>query len=327
MFDKYGVVLPFSKSESEKAPKVNIAEEECINIEKVNNRYFFVQSKNASNYFHFFAQTMSSLYLLYNEYGLNNNIFVFYSLSSWQKEFINTFGIPSSHIIEISKKDKYFFKEVYLCSLSLQHASLDVRQGWFKIDPSNYDYRFELISRANDAKIDIKYDKIYLSRGSLKKRAIKNSIEIEKLMENHGFKIIYSEQYSILEQVNLFHNAKVIIGPTGAAFANLIFCKPETKIGILQQRSLKHQCGGYATMATLLGLKAFVYYEQCVTSEISWSINISSLDSFVLNLLDDNFSNKYDITTLEFEQSFNLQHESSFQNTSVKRRNDLNGKL
>ena len=32
------------------------------------------------------------------------------------------------------------------------------------------------------------------------------------------------------EQVYLFNNAKIIIGPHGAAFTNLIFCKKNTKV-------------------------------------------------------------------------------------------------
>ena len=33
-----------------------------------------------------------------------------------------------------------------------------------------------------------------------------------------------------MNKYNLFQNAKIIIGAHGAAFANLIFCKPNTKI-------------------------------------------------------------------------------------------------
>ena len=32
------------------------------------------------------------------------------------------------------------------------------------------------------------------------------------------------------KQIHLFQNAKIIIGAHGAAFANLIFCKPNTKV-------------------------------------------------------------------------------------------------
>ena len=36
--------------------------------------------------------------------------------------------------------------------------------------------------------------------------------------------------FSFADQVVLFNNAKEIIGLHGAAFANLVFCKPKTKI-------------------------------------------------------------------------------------------------
>ena len=35
---------------------------------------------------------------------------------------------------------------------------------------------------------------------------------------------------NFFEQIYLFQNAKVIIGAHGAAFANLIFCKPNAKV-------------------------------------------------------------------------------------------------
>ena len=36
--------------------------------------------------------------------------------------------------------------------------------------------------------------------------------------------------FSFVDQVILFNNAKKIVGLHGAAFANLVFCKPKTNI-------------------------------------------------------------------------------------------------
>ena len=37
-------------------------------------------------------------------------------------------------------------------------------------------------------------------------------------------------QLSFEEQIYLFHNAKIIVGPHGAAFTNLVFCQPNTNV-------------------------------------------------------------------------------------------------
>jgi capsular polysaccharide biosynthesis protein len=51
---------------------------------------------------------------------------------------------------------------------------------------------------------------------------------IVKLQE-YGFKTISIEELNLEEQMSLFQNAKLILGITGAAFANLIFANPMVK--------------------------------------------------------------------------------------------------
>ena len=45
-----------------------------------------------------------------------------------------------------------------------------------------------------------------------------------------GFSIHETGKMSFFEQIYLFNNAKVIVGAHGAAFTNLVFCKPKTKV-------------------------------------------------------------------------------------------------
>ena len=60
-------------------------------------------------------------------------------------------------------------------------------------------------------------------------RNIINSNEIEKLLIKNGYKIIKPEKLTFMQQFDLFMNADTIVGPTGAAFSNLIFAKPIPK--------------------------------------------------------------------------------------------------
>ena len=49
-------------------------------------------------------------------------------------------------------------------------------------------------------------------------------------MIEKGFSIYKVGTLNFFEQIYLFNNAKTIIGAHGAAYANLVFCKPGTKI-------------------------------------------------------------------------------------------------
>lgn len=75
-------------------------------------------------------------------------------------------------------------------------------------------------------------EKILIRRNS-GARNFTNMADLEKLLVLHGYVIVNPEKYTFLQQVQLFGNAKIIIGSSGAALANIVFSSPETKIIIL----------------------------------------------------------------------------------------------
>ena len=64
----------------------------------------------------------------------------------------------------------------------------------------------------------------------MSKRNMNDNEEIIEILENKGFKSYKVSELSFFEQIYLFNKAKVIIGPHGAAFSNLIFSKKELKL-------------------------------------------------------------------------------------------------
>jgi capsular polysaccharide biosynthesis protein len=74
--------------------------------------------------------------------------------------------------------------------------------------------------------------KIYLRRTS-GGRKIVNEGEFEGVLRAKGFVIIDPEKIEFLRQVAIFRSAETIVGPSGAALANLIFCSSNAKIYIL----------------------------------------------------------------------------------------------
>tara|TARA_Y100000590_G_C15707789_1_gene1009263 strand:+ start:617 stop:1651 length:1035 start_codon:yes stop_codon:yes gene_type:complete len=72
--------------------------------------------------------------------------------------------------------------------------------------------------------------KVYISRQNSNYRNILNEDDLIKILKLKGFRIIDPNRYEIVEQIELFSSAELIISPTGSGLANIIFCKPGTKI-------------------------------------------------------------------------------------------------
>ena len=77
--------------------------------------------------------------------------------------------------------------------------------------------------------------KIYLDRSDSKSknknlRSIINEDEVKNYLISKGFSAIKLTELSFIDQALTFYNADIIVGLHGAGFANIIFCKPNTKI-------------------------------------------------------------------------------------------------
>jgi capsular polysaccharide biosynthesis protein len=74
--------------------------------------------------------------------------------------------------------------------------------------------------------------KIYLRRNSIG-RNVTNDIEVEQLLVDNGYVIIEPERLTFLQQFALFSSVEEVVGPSGAALANLIFLCSSARLHIL----------------------------------------------------------------------------------------------
>lgn len=75
-----------------------------------------------------------------------------------------------------------------------------------------------------------KVERIYISRNKSGKRTILNENEIIPILEEYGFRIIHSEEYTLEEQIQLFSNATHLLSIHGAGLTNMVFMPPNSKI-------------------------------------------------------------------------------------------------
>jgi capsular polysaccharide biosynthesis protein len=72
--------------------------------------------------------------------------------------------------------------------------------------------------------------RLYISRSKTNRRRVLNETEVISILEPLGFEVVFSEEITFKEQINLFCNAEVIVAPHGAGLSNLVFCQKKTRI-------------------------------------------------------------------------------------------------
>jgi hypothetical protein len=64
---------------------------------------------------------------------------------------------------------------------------------------------------------------IYISRQNLSNKRIINETKIIPILEKHNINVIHPEKLSVTNQINIFKNAKLIIGAYGGGLINMMF--------------------------------------------------------------------------------------------------------
>lgn len=128
--------------------------------------------------------------------------------------------------------------------------------------------------------------RIYVSRRFSEMRKVLNEMEVEELMMNYGFDIVYLERLSFLDQISLFKSTKHIVSPHGAGMANITFSKPGTKL--LELFSSLHVEPCMSNIAALNSIDYHYLVFNSINSNHDFYIDIDRLNRF---LIDNQFLN------------------------------------
>lgn len=118
--------------------------------------------------------------------------------------------------------------------------------------------------------------KIYISRSKAKCRHIINEDKLVKVLEKNGFTTLHLEDLSPFDQAKIFYNARVIIGPHGSGFANLIFSQPGTiVIEIDHGLEGEEQRSYFKKFTALMGCNYIPFYvDRVVEEDLEKDINV-----------------------------------------------------
>ena len=95
---------------------------------------------------------------------------------------------------------------------------------------------------------------------------------LQNLLIKKKIKIYQPEKLSFKNQINLLRKSNLVIGAHGAAFANIIFCKPRTKV--IEIIPSNHPNKQSERLCKILNLKYFRIKTKPNNSDINYPFRI-----------------------------------------------------
>lgn len=137
----------------------------------------------------------------------------------------------------------------------------------------------------SEKKTDL-HAKIFLARKS--KFRVYNESEILAIAERYGFKAFYFEELNIQEQISIMKNAKYVVGPSGAAWTNIIFCEEKQTRGLIWLGNVWGDFSVYSTLAKISDIS--LYHLRFETTEnkfhSNYNLNPSLFETELKKLLE-----------------------------------------
>lgn len=119
--------------------------------------------------------------------------------------------------------------------------------------------------------------KVFISRKNTQAVRLLNENQVRSIFMENGFEIVYTEEMTFEQQVECFGQAKCIVGTSGAALTNTIFCQKGTIIGCIIPE--EHRFYMYSTIAYLLDMIP-IFLDAHITERTPYA----AADSFELDL-------------------------------------------
>ena len=183
-----------------------------------------------NNYFHWIFDILPKIKLCSEHYLLKEIDFFYISnLQNFQKQTLSILNIEEDKILNSDLYRHIQASELIVVDHPWYHKGFILDQVEFL--PSWIIHWLKNVYLKYAKKFD-NNEKIYIDRTESKFNhcQIQNDNEIFNFLKEQGFSKYKVGELSFFEQIYLFNNAKIIIGAHGAAFTNLAFCKPNTKI-------------------------------------------------------------------------------------------------
>jgi len=200
-------------------------------LKKFSGKLFsLVQGISGENYFHWMVDILPKFFILSKNYKLEHiQYFYLPEIKNYQLLTLKILGINKKKIIN-SKIYRHIYSNLIII---VDHPWYN--KGFVHKYATNLPSWIIIWIKKKFLKYKKKFNcskKIFIDRRESKFNhcQIINDDEVYNYLKKKGFKKYQVGKLNLFKQIYLFWNAKIVVGAHGAAFTNIIFCKPKTKI-------------------------------------------------------------------------------------------------
>jgi len=166
--------------------------------------------------------------------------------------------------------EPFGFKNIFFipAGKSLMVKNLCMPQIKAKVD--SYDYKMirevrqfylNYVRKVKNIAIDLG-ERIYISRKKAQRKRVENETDIENLLLRYNFTIINNEDYSFLEQVAIYSQAKYLVSIHGSGLTNMLFMKEGSHILEFHKKQTNDKDWHSKAFWYLAEALGFNYYQQ-----------------------------------------------------------------
>ena len=211
------------------------------------------------NYYHWLIECLPRLYIIdqfsdYDKMPLLSDA----NLTTQQLSALNIMNTRDRPVIRLQKGYVYNIKKLIAPSMSsVIHDNYHSPVAYDKdvlISHTAIHYVRNHVLETLGCSTKNGFRKLFISRKRSEHRRLLNLEEIEALMVARGFEIVFPESLTFTNQVKLFSQAKVLVGQTGAGFANLMFCPENCKALILINHHKQTNYYLFSNLAQILNI-------------------------------------------------------------------------
>lgn len=167
--------------------------------------------------------------------GSNPDLIVSGDLTDWQARSLELIGYPPGSYIRRRDSEVVEFNK-----LLIPPHPRRTRGNEFQVCPSAIHWvRNRILSNVPPVSREFP-DRVYVSRGETDRRQVVNEEQVVSLLGEHGFESFEPGRLSFVDQVHLFANVEVMVGPHGGGLTNMLYADGAQILELQNEEASEH---------------------------------------------------------------------------------------